>query len=584
MTGRASAIEGAMTNWSRRRRGIEVCAVFFCIATLACGVVHGQHDILVNGGFEAGSHGWELAGGVHAGESPYSRTGDACLIMGLQNGPRDFATQAVQVPENATKATLEFHYNVVSQERPWAQVFDVFELSIIPTGGARARLFYLDNTWQDPDPGNPYYHGRTFDLTSYRGKAITIELRAGTYDGRAGSRLTWFIIDDLRLLVSPSEPICDYQDDYPFEDAPFCPGGVASASCALETRDPWGFFFRECTSYVAWRLNQAAAALGGNAVPFTNWLWPKVTGDTRNRWSDAHHWDDRAGQLGLWVAVAGPRPGDVAHWDIGEGMGGLGHVAFVEAVHPDGTIDLTEYNRDGTHTFGWRCGVPAGSVPRFIRVLPFLRRPDLVVEAVRFSPASVEVGGTVSVTLSIRNNGPGGAIATKARLRLSEDPRLTRYDWPVAPLDVDVPAISGGRTEELTFPVWISSGTPAGPYYLGAFADADDRAEQTDLTNDGRVSATRLTVTAPGIDRPLITRQPQATEAKQGESVSFSVEATGQEPLSYQWLHAGLPIGGATGPSHFITSASQVQAGVYQVRVSNAGGITESASVSLFVK
>ena len=123
-------------------------------------------------------------------------------------------------------------------------------------------------------------------------------------------------------------------------------------------------------------------------------------------------------------------------------------------------------------------------------------RPDLVVESVNFTPASVASGGQVRASFRVRNAGTAAAPATKARLRLSVDTKLTSADLPLAPLDVDVPAVAGGAFADVAVDVTVPAGTPAGAYYLGVFADALGTAGQSDTTNDAGLSATRLQVTA----------------------------------------------------------------------------------------
>jgi formylglycine-generating enzyme required for sulfatase activity len=58
--------------------------------------------------------------------------------------------------------------------------------------------------------------------------------------------------------------------------------------------------------------------------------------------------------------------GAIAHWGADEGAGSLGHVAYVEAVHPDGSVSVSEYNFSTAHEFGVRCGIRA---PRYIHVV-----------------------------------------------------------------------------------------------------------------------------------------------------------------------------------------------------------------------
>lgn len=92
--------------------------------------------------------------------------------------------------------------------------------------------------------------------------------------------------------------------------------------------DPWRFYNRECTSFVAWRLNNT------NGVKFTNQylgadLW----------WGNANTWGTSARAKGVLVDKT-PAVGSVA-WST---AGKYGHVAWVAEVLGDGKIVVEEYN------------------------------------------------------------------------------------------------------------------------------------------------------------------------------------------------------------------------------------------------
>ena len=79
---------------------------------------------------------------------------------------------------------------------------------------------------------------------------------------------------------------------------------------------------------------------------------------------------------------------------------------------------------------------------------------------------------------------------------------------------------------------------------------------------------------------PVITAQPQSLTVQTGNSATFSVTATGQAPLSYQWRRNGVPITGATSSSYSIASAQGTDAGSFDVIVSNdSGAVTSSTAV-----
>jgi sugar lactone lactonase YvrE len=78
---------------------------------------------------------------------------------------------------------------------------------------------------------------------------------------------------------------------------------------------------------------------------------------------------------------------------------------------------------------------------------------------------------------------------------------------------------------------------------------------------------------------PAIQTQPQSRTVTAGNSVQFSVTASGRPAVTYQWYFNGTAINGATGDSYSIASAQAGDAGNYTVVVSNImGGVTSSTA------
>jgi surface antigen len=97
--------------------------------------------------------------------------------------------------------------------------------------------------------------------------------------------------------------------------------------------DRWAFFQRECTSFVAWRLND----VNGVAFHNHNFRGNGSTGGGGGRFGNASNWANRARAIGLTVNN-NPTVGAVAHWNSG-------HVAWVAEVRSNGdTIVIEEYN------------------------------------------------------------------------------------------------------------------------------------------------------------------------------------------------------------------------------------------------
>ncbi|MBI4929394.1 MAG: T9SS type A sorting domain-containing protein [Bacteroidetes bacterium] len=82
---------------------------------------------------------------------------------------------------------------------------------------------------------------------------------------------------------------------------------------------------------------------------------------------------------------------------------------------------------------------------------------------------------------------------------------------------------------------------------------------------------------------PTITTQPVNATACVGTSATFSVTASGDAPLSYQWQKNGVDIGGATSDIYSIGSVVVTDAGNYRCYVTNAVGSDTSNAASLTV-
>jgi surface antigen len=120
---------------------------------------------------------------------------------------------------------------------------------------------------------------------------------------------------------------------------PTCARGVWSIDGSIG--DPWGFVFRNCTSFVSWRLHERNG-MGGFGNHFRG-----------EHWGNAEGWDDVARRLGYRVDSV-PAIGAVAQTDAGR----VGHVAWVSAIGP-GTVTIEEYNHALPGGYGTRT-VPVG--------------------------------------------------------------------------------------------------------------------------------------------------------------------------------------------------------------------------------
>lgn len=82
---------------------------------------------------------------------------------------------------------------------------------------------------------------------------------------------------------------------------------------------------------------------------------------------------------------------------------------------------------------------------------------------------------------------------------------------------------------------------------------------------------------------PSINLQPAAVPAFLGQSISFSVVASGSDPLVYQWQFNGTNLSGATNVQLALTNVQLASAGLYQVIVSNSVGAVASSNALLSI-
>ena len=82
---------------------------------------------------------------------------------------------------------------------------------------------------------------------------------------------------------------------------------------------------------------------------------------------------------------------------------------------------------------------------------------------------------------------------------------------------------------------------------------------------------------------PTFSQQPGSFSPHTDEAVQLASAAKGSGLLSYQWFHDDKPVGTGTNAVFSILSAQPVDSGVYYVRVTNAGGTTESSHANLTV-
>ncbi|TAK98126.1 MAG: hypothetical protein EPO07_12375, partial [Verrucomicrobia bacterium] len=106
---------------------------------------------------------------------------------------------------------------------------------------------------------------------------------------------------------------------------------------------------------------------------------------------------------------------------------------------------------------------------------------------------------------------------------------------------------------------------------------------EIDQRGDERPSGTRCDIGAVEMDAPVIQSPPQSTIAVVGADVQFSVSATSEVSLNYQWRFNGTNMPGQTSDVLVISPAQKSDAGNYQVVITNYLGSVTSQVAELRV-
>jgi len=99
------------------------------------------------------------------------------------------------------------------------------------------------------------------------------------------------------------------------------------------------------------------------------------------------------------------------------------------------------------------------------------------------------------------------------------------------------------------------------------------------VTNFGTIATNCGTATVP----PSITMQPQTVTVAIGDTATFSVTATGDPPLSYQWRRNDMDLAGKTDPTLTLNNVQATNAGTYTVVVRNGADSVTSSNALLRV-
>lgn len=275
--------------------------------------------------------------------------------------------------------------------------------------------------------------------------------------------LTLIISIILTSLFSMSDNV-NAQNDYPsfWTNS----GGCCFTSACV---DGYAFYEEQCTSYAAWRMNRDH---DNSPTIDPDIFYNNMTGSggstnctyNTGRLSNACRWAMRLQAQGYYVSPY-PVVGSIAQWNASEAGNSEGHVAYVESVNTDGTVNVSEYNWNYTCDYGTRNNITA---PRYIR----FNRLKLT-SSVNISPNPIIQNSPVTITASLNNNS-GYSYTTNVRAALysSSNQFLSTIQ------QLSNVSFSPNQTKNLNFykssiinspgnyKIWIETKTGSGPWVL----------------------------------------------------------------------------------------------------------------------
>jgi hypothetical protein len=240
---------------------------------------------------------------------------------------------------------------------------------------------------------------------------------------------------------------------------------------------------------------------------------------------------------GSWGMV-GDGQGVAPEIGYGEWFFSISDTSWFTALNIDGATDAAS----GEYTF--TISNAQGSV-----VSPQIA---VAVEPLTFTPGSGSPGDTITLNAPSGFTGATSVVFTPASPSGPPIANFTVVSDSEITAEVPAEAASGS----------ITVNSPAGIFKFGSF---------TVITGATSVI-------------PIITTQPVSQSVNIGSDAVFSVTATSDSPLNYQWYFNDNPIAGATGATLTLGNVQESDAGSYSVMVTDGdgnGGMSNAASLTV---
>lgn len=148
-------------------------------------------NLLKNPGFESGAVSWTgTTASITQTTSKPARTGTwKAWLGGNGRSSTEYVQQSVAVPAAAVAPTLEFWVRIDTREGTTTRIYDRLRVQIV-NGTTTTTI----GTYSNLDANSTYVR-KTFDLSAYKGKTITVKLVASEDSSLQSS----FVVDDTRV-------------------------------------------------------------------------------------------------------------------------------------------------------------------------------------------------------------------------------------------------------------------------------------------------------------------------------------------------------------------------------------------------
>ena len=309
--------------------------------------------------------------------------------------------------------------------------------------------------------------------------------------------------------------------------------------------------------------------------------------------------------------------GDTVDFVAGRGLDGVGGGSTLKLVAKltlmANVFDLssdfpTNSNPGGVWTFGWKTNLTDPVVPfAFSRTVPGDTGTFFVWS--HFNNSVAEIDKNISDVTATTGSGqgvypPGSVVVFAGYNGAGDNYGVVRFTAPSNGLyaincgvasafngpisgDTDFHVIKGS-TELFSAQIPASSTTVTnGSGYTNSLAlnagDTLDFAVGRGLDNDISGSGLKIRLTIENMLAPAIAQNPSSQFVRRGSNATFTVTATGEPVLHYQWLFNTAPITGANASNLVFVATNLIQSGSYQVVITNSFGSVTSRVAELQV-